>query len=225
VTSASVACGAHAGGTERMRATVRAARAAGVAVGAHPGYPDRAGFGRRELGADPADIERWVVEQIEALRRICREEGVRLRYVKAHGALYHRAARDAGAAAALASAVARVDRALVVLAPPGSAMLAAARSAGLATAREAFLDRGYRSDGTLAPRAAPGGVVAGDEEVAARALALARGEAILDVDGNPLRVAADSLCVHGDSRDAPRHARAARARLLEAGFTLAPFAP
>jgi UPF0271 protein len=211
VTSASVACGAHAGDGERMRATVRAACDAGVVVGAHPGYPDREGFGRRELGASPADIERWVAEQLDALREVCRGEGVTLAYVKAHGALYHRAVDDAGAAEAIVAAIARVDRALAVLTLPGSALLAAARAAGLATAREAFLDRAYRSDGSLVPRDVPGALITDPDAAADRALLVAR------------RDEADSLCVHGDSPDALSIARAAARRLRDAGVEIAPF--
>ena len=224
VTSASVACGAHAGSEDLMRSTVRAARAAGVVVGAHPGYPDREEFGRHELRAAPADIERWVEEQVGALREICGTEGITLRYVKAHGALYNRAVHDLAAATALVVAAARVDRGLAVLALAGSAMLTAARSAGLPAVREAFLDRGYLSDGSLAPRAAPGAVIADEELAAERALRIARGEPVADLDGRPLLIEADSLCVHGDSPAALRMARAARVRLLEAGVTLAPFA-
>lgn len=224
VTSANVACGAHAGSREVMRSTVRAARAAGVAVGAHPGYPDREGFGRREVGATPGDIERWVREQVEELREVCRAEGVRVRYVKAHGALYNRAARDVEAAEALVAATASVDADLAVLALPASAMLRAARAAGLATAREAFLDRGYLSDGTLVPRGATGALITEAHVAAERAVSITRGEPVADLDGNPLLIEADSLCLHGDSAGALAMARRARAGLLKAGLTLAPFA-
>ena len=224
VTSASVACGAHAGSEDLMRSTVRAARAAGVVVGAHPGYPDREEFGRHELRAPPADIERWVEEQVGALCEICGTEGVTLRYVKAHGALYNRAVHDLAAATALVVAAARVDRGLAVLALAGSAMLTAARSAGLPTVHEAFLDRGYLSDGSLAPRAALGALIADEELAAEWALRIARGEPVADLDGRPLLIEADSLCVHGDSPAALQMACAARVRLLEAGVTLAPFA-
>jgi 5-oxoprolinase (ATP-hydrolysing) subunit A len=131
VTSASVACGAHAGSEQTIRAVVRRAGEVGVAVGAHPGYPDREGFGRRELGATAADIERWVRLQLETFVDICGNEGVPVRYVKAHGALYNRAVHDAAAAAAFVGAVAATHRELAVLALPASQMLAAARAAGM----------------------------------------------------------------------------------------------
>ena len=222
-TSASVACGAHAGSEAVMRATVRAAHAARVVVGAHPGYPDRAGFGRREIDATPTEIDRWVADQVALLGEICRAEGVPLRYVKAHGALYHRAARDAAAAQAIAAAVWRVDRTLALLAPRGSAMLDAARAVQLTTGREAFVDRGYLPDGSLVPRGEPGALLTDPHEAAERALRIARGEAITDRDGHPLRVVADSLCIHGDSPDALAMARAVRARLIEADVRLASF--
>jgi 5-oxoprolinase (ATP-hydrolysing) subunit A len=224
VTSANVACGAHAGSVDVMRDTVRRARDAGVTIGAHPGYPDREGFGRREIDARPAEIERWVREQIEALLTICRAEGVTLRYVKPHGALYNRAVHDIAAAAAIADAVRTVDRTLMLLALPGSAMLAAARVEGLGTAREAFLDRGYLADGSLAPRETPGALLTDPRIAADRAMQLAQGRPISDIDGKPLRVEADSLCVHGDSLTALAMARAARERLAADGITLAPFA-
>ena len=163
-------------------------------------------------------------EQVEELGEICRAEGVTLRYVKAHGALYNRAVRDVAAAEALVSATTSVDPDLAVLALPASAMLTAARAAGLATAREAFLDRGYRGDGALAPREAPGALIADARVAAERAVSIAHGEPIVDLDGKPLWIEADSLCVHGDSAGALAMARRARARLLEAGLTLAPFA-
>jgi 5-oxoprolinase (ATP-hydrolysing) subunit A len=224
VTSASVACGAHAGSVSTMRRTIRRALELDVVIGAHPGYPDRERFGRMELG-DPAEtIGGWVREQVELIRDVCAEEGALLRYVKPHGAMYNRAVRDREVAAAIAEAVAASDPGLVLLALPGSAMLGEAGAAGLRTAREAFLDRGYLPDGTLAPRDEPGALLLDPAEASARALLLARGELIADIFGAPLRIEADSLCVHGDSAGALALARAARARLEESGINLRPFA-
>lgn len=224
VTSANVACGAHAGSAELMHTTVQLASRHGVVVGAHPGYPDRDGLGRREIGASPADIERWTREQIGMLRDVCRSAGVRLMYVKAHGALYNRAVRDLAAAGAFVSAAAGIDRNLTILALPGSAMLAAARAAGLPTAREAFLDRGYLADGSLAPRETPGALVSDPAAAAARAVQISLGQPIEAVDGAALHLEADSLCVHGDSPAALDMARAARESLMNAGVRLKPFA-
>jgi 5-oxoprolinase (ATP-hydrolysing) subunit A len=224
ITSASIACGAHAGGMDTMRRTIRSALAANVVIGAHPGYPDRERFGRAELGATPAEVGSWAREQIELLRDVCTEEGARLRYVKPHGAMYNRAVRDREAAAAIVAAIAAIDPDLALLALAGSAMLSEGRAAGLRTAREAFLDRGYMSDGTLAPRSAPGAVLSDPDEAGVRAVALARGEPVTDVQGAPLLIQADSLCIHGDSPAALGIARAARSRLEGVGIVLRSFA-
>jgi UPF0271 protein len=224
VTSANVACGAHAGSADTMRDLVRHAREAGVTVGAHPGYPDREGFGRREIGATADDIERWTREQIDALVEICRGEKTALRYVKPHGALYNRAVSDAGAAAAIAAAVRAINGKLMVLGPAGSALLLEAQTAGLRVAAEAFLDRGYADDGTLLPRSHPDALLTDPAVAAERAILLARGEPISSADGQPLLLAADSLCVHSDSPTAVAIATAARARLRAARVKVAPFA-
>lgn len=223
VTSANVACGAHAGDSATMHRTVERALELGVAIGAHPGYPDRENFGRRETGASATEIEASTRQQIEALREICERAGARLRYVKAHGALYHRAVHDKDAAAAIAAATLSVDAKLTILALPGSAMLDTARSAGLGSAREAFLDRAYNPDGTLVGRDRAEALISDADFAAERGLAIARGESFAAITGTRIRVAADSLCVHGDSPHALSIARAARAKLEEAGIPLSPF--
>ncbi|MDQ6737441.1 MAG: LamB/YcsF family protein, partial [Gemmatimonadota bacterium] len=152
VTSASIACGFHAGDPVVMRATVMQAAARGVVVGAHPGYPDLVGFGRRDMATTPAEIEAMVVYQIGALQAVCRAAGTELRYVKAHGALYNRAARDRAAADAIASAIRSVDPSLALLGLAGSEMMAAAERARIRGVGEGFVDRAYNNDGTLVPR-------------------------------------------------------------------------
>lgn len=224
ITSASIACGAHAGDADTMRATVRRARKAGVAIGAHPGYPDRENFGRREIGAGPAEIERWTREQIETLLEICRAERAELRYVKPHGALYTRAVADADAAAAVAGAIRAVSPKLMVLGPSGSELLNEARSAGLRIAAEAFLDRGYADDGTLLPRSHPDALLTDPAVAAERAVLLARGDPIPSADGQQLLIVADSLCVHSDSPTSVAIATAARTRLEAEGIAVSPFA-
>jgi UPF0271 protein len=224
ITSGSVACGFHAGDAQVMRDTVIEAARCGVAIGAHPGYPDRVGFGRRELPATPTAIAAYVVYQIGALDAVCRAAGTRLRYVKPHGALYNRAAVDRPTAMAIADAIRSVDRSLGLLALAGSALYDAGREAGLPTAAEAFADRAYRADGRLAPRDAPGAVLTDPAAVADRALAIVRDGSVPTIDGTTLAVHADSLCVHGDTPDAAALLRAVRARLAGAGVTLAPFA-
>jgi len=224
VSSASIACGAHAGDPLVMRATVRAARARGIVVGAHPGYPDLAGFGRRELGLGAEAIAAQVAAQVGALLGIARLEGATVRYVKAHGALYNRAARDVEAARAIVAAIRGVDASLVLLALAGSEMIRAAEAAGTIAAREAFVDRAYRADGTLLPRSEPGAVLDEPVRVADRALRLVEDGRVETADGRTIRVRAYSLCVHGDSPDAPRLVAAVRERLERAGIGIAPFA-
>jgi 5-oxoprolinase (ATP-hydrolysing) subunit A len=224
VTSANVACGFHAGDPTIMQATVHAAVRAGVAVGAHPGYPDPRGFGRRDLAATPAEITADVLYQIGALQAICRAAGTRVRYVKPHGALYNRAAADAKAARAIADAVRQADPSLVLLGLAGSLMIDAAREAGIAAAGEAFADRAYAADGSLVSRNVPGSVITDPATVAARAVRMMTDGTVDVLGGGTLRVHAASLCVHGDTPGALAIARAVRQALAEKGYALAPFA-
>lgn len=224
VTSASIACGFHAGDPVVMRETVTAATQNGVAIGAHPGYPDLVGFGRRELGASPAEIEAMVIYQIGALQGVCAVAGARLRYVKAHGALYNRAARDTVAADAIARAVRSVDSSLMLLGLAGSAMIGAAERAGIRSVSEAFVDRAYRSDGTLVPRTEDGAVLTDVDEVADRALRMVQTGAVRSIDGVDIALRVDSLCTHGDGPNAVAIVRAVRTRLEQAGVRIAAFA-
>ena len=217
ITSANVACGFHAGDAQTMHATVVLASEFGVAVGAHPSFPDRDGFGRVERQASPTDVEGWVVQQIESLAAIAVREGVRLAHVKPHGALYNMAARDVDLAEAVVRAVAAVDRSLTLVGLVGSALVAAGRRAGLATASEAFADRGYLPDGRLVTRGEPGAVLIDEALVAARATTLARDRTIIAIDGAPLPVEVDTICVHGDTPGAAALARAIRTALANAG--------
>ena len=223
VSSASIACGAHAGDPSVMRATVRAARARGVVVGAHPGYPDLQGFGRRDLALAADEIAAQVAAQTGALLGIARLEGTTVRYVKPHGALYNRAARDADAARAIVAGARSVVPDLVLLALAGSAMVSAAEEAAMRVAREAFVDRAYRGDGTLLPRGEPGAVLDDPALVAERALRLVEDGRVEAADGTMLTLRADSLCVHGDSPRATRLVAAVRERLERAGVVIAPF--
>lgn len=224
VTSASVACGFHAGDPIVMRETVAQAVKRGVVVGAHPGYPDLVGFGRRDLAATPDEIEAFVVYQIGALQAVCTAAGTRLRYVKAHGALYNRAARDLAAADAIARAVRAVDSSLALLGLAGSAMIAAAERAGVRAVSEAFVDRAYRLDGTLVPRAEGGAVLTDVEAIADRALRMVETGTVAASDGSVIDVRAESFCTHGDGPHAVAIVRAVRARLETAGVIIAPFA-
>jgi UPF0271 protein len=223
VTSANVACGFHAGDPLVMQRTVSAAIGRGVTVGAHPGYRDPQGFGRRELAASPAEIAADVTYQVGALDAFCRSSGGRVRYVKLHGALYHRAARDRDVAKAVAFALRQLDSELVVLGPDGTAMLQAAAETGLDVAREAFVDRAYQPDGQLVPRGTPGAVLDDVEIIAERALRMVQDRHVVAIDGTRCIIRADSLCVHGDGAKAVAVVRAVRDRFELEGITLSPF--
>lgn len=224
VTSASIACGFHAGDPVVMRDTVARATERGVVVGAHPGYPDLVGFGRRDLAATPAEIEALVAYQVGALQGICAAAGCRVRYVKAHGALYNRAARDVPTANAIARAVRAVDPSLALLGLAGSAMIDAAERAGIRGVSEAFVDRAYRGDGTLVPRSESGAVLTDVEAVAERALRMVQSGTVLAADGGVVSIRAESLCTHSDGSNAVEIVGAVRRRLQSAGVAIAPFA-
>ena len=174
ITSANVACGFHAGDPGVMRRTIALAKHHGVAVGAHPGFPDLVGFGRREMQVTPQEVEDLVLYQVAALAGIAAAQGVRLQHVKAHGALYNQACRDAGLADAIARAVAAFDRSLILLGLPGSALIRAGERAGLRVAAEVFADRAYEPDGSLASRRKPGSVIHDAAQVVARAVRMVR---------------------------------------------------
>jgi UPF0271 protein len=223
VTSASIACGFHAGDPRIMRETVALARAAGAGVGAHVGYPDRGGFGRRPMRMSGEEIATDVLYQIGALYAFCREARVPLRHVKAHGALYNQAERDADVARALVEGIVRFGLPLTVVASDKSAMAEAAAERGLPVAFEAFADRAYRADATLQPRGESGSVIDDPQAVAARAVRLAREGRVTAVDGADITVRADTLCIHGDTPGAELLARAVRQALEAAGVGVRPF--
>lgn len=220
VTSANVACGFHGGDPSTMRRTVLRCLEKGVAIGAHPGLPDLAGFGRRELRITPDEAYELTLYQLGALQAFCTAEGGALRHVKPHGALYNMAASDQALAAAIARAAARVSPDLILVGLAGSALTRAGEAAGLRTAGEAFADRSYRADGTLTPRREPGAVLP-PERAAAQALLLAQGGIVRAQDGADIQVRADTICVHGDSQHAAELARAVRRMLEEGGLTVA----
>ena len=223
VTSANVACGFHAGDATTIRRTVAMAAERGVVVGAQVGYRDLAGFGRRRIDMDAADLTADVLYQLGALEAMCRVAGTRVAYVKPHGALYNTAAVDEVQARAVVDAVAAYDPSLPLLGQPGSVLLRVASSAGLPTVAEAFADRGYAADGRLVPRSHPQALLHDPGEVAERVLRIAAEGTLLAVDGTLLAVPARSVCTHGDTPGAVELARAVRARLEAAGVTIAPF--
>jgi UPF0271 protein len=220
VTSVNVACGFHAGDPVTIRQTLRLAKRHGVAVGAHPSYPDREGFGRRAMAREPEDVESDLLYQLGALSALCRAEGVALTHVKPHGALYNAAALDGGLAGAIIRAVRAFDPSLRLVVLAGSPMAGLVRSAGLRCGEEAFADRGYTPEGALQPRQLPGALVESVDEVADRALRMAQERVVVAVNGAVIPVAADTLCLHGDTPGAARMAAAVRARLLAAGVAL-----
>jgi UPF0271 protein len=225
VSSANVACGFHAGDPASIRRTVRSAVAHGVTIGAHVGYRDLAGFGRRNMDVPDDELEADVAYQIGALRGLTDAEGATVTYVKPHGALYNTAAVDERVATAVARAVAAIDPGLVMLGLPGSAALAAASAAGLATATEAFADRAYTPEGRLVSRREPGSVLHDADDVARRMLRLVTEGVVTAVDGSDVAVRADSVCVHGDSPGAVAMARRIREVFDAEGIALTAFAP
>ncbi|HTI38273.1 MAG TPA: 5-oxoprolinase subunit PxpA [Vicinamibacterales bacterium] len=222
ITSANIACGAHAGDPSVMRRTVRLAREHGVSVGAHPGFPDLQGFGRREMRIPPSEVEDSVLAQIGALDAIARAEGVRLRHVKAHGALYNMAARDRSLADAVARAIRAFDPSLIMLGLPGSALIDAGEAAGLTVAREGFADRSYEPDGSLTPRSREGAVLHAADVVAERAVRLvAEGRAVTS-GKTTIALRVDTICVHGDTPGAATLASRVRQALAAAGVDVRP---
>ncbi|MBN0041125.1 LamB/YcsF family protein [Cellulosimicrobium cellulans] len=223
VTSANVACGFHAGDPATMRAVTRDAAARRVRVGAHVSYRDLAGFGRRFMDVAPVELADDVLYQLAALDGFARLAGDRVRYVKPHGALYNAIVHHEAQARAVVDAVRAYDPALPVVGLPGSAVLRLADEAGLPTVREAFADRGYLPTGELVPRGLPGAVVHDAEQVARRVVELVTSGTVPAVDGSPLRVEADSVCVHSDTPGAVGLLGAVRAALEDAGVEVRPF--
>lgn len=220
ITSANIACGFHAGDPVVMDRTVALAKANGVKVGAHPGYPDLGGFGRRKIDATPAEIENFVLYQIGALAGFARAHGVTLHHVKPHGALYNFAASDLETARAIVRGVARADPNLILVGLAQSALIDAAREVGLCAAREGFCDRAYDSDATLHSRREPGAVIDSPADAAAQALQLAREHAVTTLGGKRITIEVDTLCLHGDTLHAVEFARAIRTALTEAGIAI-----
>ncbi|MCP2318622.1 UPF0271 protein [Nocardia amikacinitolerans] len=222
VTSANIACGFHAGDPSIMRATCATAVRKGVRIGAHVGYRDLAGFGRRAIAVAPAELRDEVLYQIGALDAFAKAAGDRVRYVKPHGALYHAAAADGELAEALLTAMTEYDTELALLGPSGTELEAAATEAKVRFVGEGFADRAYTPTGSLAPRGLPGAVLHADEAVA-QAISIATTGKARTVDGGDVAVSAASLCVHGDTPAAVEMARRIRAALAESGVPVASF--
>ena len=224
VTSANVACGFHAGDPTIMHTLANAAKERGVGLGAHPGFDDLWGFGRRALHMNARDLEYMVAYQIGALQAFAAYAGWSLRHVKAHGALYNMAAKDEAYAEAIARAVKAVDGALIYVGLPGSEMEKAAGRQGLAFAREGYCDRLYRDDGSLTPRSEKGAVLSNPEEAARQALLMVRDGEVVTASGARIEVAVDTLCIHGDEPGAVAVAAAVRRALERADIQILPMA-
>jgi UPF0271 protein len=222
ITSANVACGYHASDPVVMEKTVALCKTHHVAVGAHPGFPDLMGFGRREVRVAPAEAKAYILYQIGALDAFCRAAGLKLNHVKPHGALYNMAARDAALARAVCQAVREYDKTLVLLALAGSEMVRAAQEMGLPVAQEVFADRGYEEDGSLVSRQKPGAMIADEEEAIARVVRMVTEGVVKSVTGRDIPVRADSVCIHGDGEHALVFAQKIREALTSSGVRLMP---
>lgn len=223
VSSANVACGFHAGDPDILRRVCGRAAERGVVIGAHVGYHDLAGFGRRAIDVEPLRLTNDVIYQIAALDGFARVAGTRVRYVKPHGALYNTAVHDPAHAAAVVEAIQLYDATLPLMGLPGSALLTMAQEAGLRTVAEAFADRGYTPQGTLVPRSEPGALLGDPQLVAERMVRMATTGLVRAWDGSDVTIAADSVCVHGDSPGAVAMAGAVREALAAAGVGIRPF--
>lgn len=220
ITSVNIACGFHAGDPLVMDETVQLAQRYGVAVGAHPGYPDLQGFGRRNMKLTADEVERIVLYQVGALAGFARSLQIDLVHVKPHGALYNQAAADRSLAEAVARGVARFSRHLILVGLAGSALIEAGIAAGLRVANEGFPDRAYQPDGSLRPRGQPGAVLASMDEIAAHAVKLAREGIQIDFAGEAKTIRVDTLCLHGDHPHAAENARSVRVALKAAGMNV-----
>jgi UPF0271 protein len=224
MTSANVACGYHAGSPEIMRETVKLAKANCVAIGAHPGFPDRENFGRTEMVLPPEEIERIVADQVGLLKSICDEENEPLQHVKPHGALYNMAGKDLEMALAIASGIKSVDPGLIMLAPASGCLARAAEQTGLKLAREVFADRAYEEDGSLVSRKKPGAMVSDPELAIARVIRMVKEGRVETITGRDIEIAADSVCIHGDNPKAIDFAKRIGAALKDAGVVRKPLA-
>ncbi|HWU46823.1 MAG TPA: 5-oxoprolinase subunit PxpA [Humibacter sp.] len=224
VTGANIACGFHAGDPQTIQRTVLGARDAGVVIGAHVGYRDLAGFGRRNINVTSEDLVADVVYQIGALQGIARSAGTSVKYVKPHGALYNTIVHDERQGRDVVTAIKAIDPSLIVMGLAGSEFLLQAEKAGLECVAEAFADRAYTPEGTLVSRTEPGAVLHDPAQVAARMVQLVTEGTVIAIDGTTTTVKADSLCVHGDSPNAVEMASHVRRALVAAGVTVQSFA-
>lgn len=220
ISSANIACGFHAGDPHVMFRTVQLAKEKNVAIGAHPGFPDLLGFGRRNMAMTPEEIYHMVLYQLGALSAFAQAHNTRLHHVKPHGALYNLACKDETIARAIARAVAHFDDRLILFGLSGSLLIKAGREAGLQVAEEVFADRTYQPDGTLTPRSHPNALITDVQEAARRVVQMIREKKTEAVDGSILSISADTVCLHGDSPQAVQFARHLREALTREGIVI-----
>ena len=218
ITSANVACGFHASDPVVMMRTVAMAKKYHVGVGAHPGFPDLQGFGRRNMTMQPEEIKAMIIYQIGALSAFCQAEGTMLRHVKPHGALYNMAGKNMEMAMAICEGIAEVDPDLKVLAQAGSCLETAAGKCGLSFAKEIFADRAYEEDGSLVARSKPGAMITDEDEAVRRVISMVKDGKVTAITGKEIAVQADSVCVHGDGPKAVAFVKKIRAALEAAGI-------
>ncbi len=223
VTSVNVACGFHAGDPLVMANTVKTAKLYGTSVGAHPGYPDLMGFGRRNMAVSPEEIKTYVTYQIGALMAFLKAEGMKLSHVKPHGAMYNMAAADYKLALKIAESIASIDENIVFMALSGSEMVRAAKEVGLKVACEVFADRGYTEDGKLVPRNQDGAFIHNAEEASKRLITMIKERKVLTNTGKEIEIVADTVCVHGDNDKALQFVSEIRKALTSEGIELKAF--
>lgn len=220
ISSANVACGFHAGDPTTMAKTVSLCKGENCAIGAHPGFNDLQGFGRRNMNVSPADVKNMLLYQIGALDAFCKANGLRLQHVKPHGALYNMAAKDAALARAICEAIYEYDSSLILLGLANSQMIAQAKEIGLSYAQEVFADRAYENDGTLVARTKPGAMITDEDEAVSRVIRMIKEHRVKTITGNEIEIIPDSVCVHGDSAHALQFVKKIRSALLAEGIRI-----
>lgn len=221
-TSANIACGFHAGDPHVMRQTVERALKLNIAIGAHPGFPDLNGFGRRSMALSPEEVYDIILYQVGALQAVVHAEGGHLSHVKPHGALYNMAAKDAALAVAVAGAIAAVDPSLILYGLSGSRLIEAGRAAGLKTASEVFADRTYQQDGGLTPRSHSDALITDERTALRQVLEMVKHGSVRTVQGNKIQICADTLCIHGDGAHALAFAKKIRESFEKEGIAVQP---
>lgn len=222
ITSANIACGFHASDPVVMMKTVNMVKKAGTGAGAHPGYPDLMGFGRRNMNVSHEEAKAYTLYQISALGGMCKAAGVKLSHVKPHGAMYNTAGKDYELSKAICEAIKEYDPSLIVMGLAGSQMVKAARDMGLKTAEEVFADRAYEEDGSLVARSKPGAMIEDEDEAIARVVRMIKEGKVQAITGNDIDIKADSVCVHGDGEKALLFVEKIRNALTDEGIEICP---